>query len=113
MNRCGQTPFRAPVLNFVPKRKQTSIFARPRRVTSNFQRDAAAEISFSELVTLVSAAADSDKRFKSKRENGDVFSAFYVFDIIFDQDEESWKATLYTGLTALIGKWNSSWMRTR
>jgi HK97 family phage major capsid protein len=82
-------------LKFRSKEEADKHFRAAKAGDFKFQRDAADEISFSELVTLVSAAADSDKRFKSKRENGDVFSAFYVFDIIFDQDEESWKATLY------------------
>ena len=60
-----------------------------------FKRDAEDEVSFSDLAALVSAAADSDKRFKSKRENGDVFSAFFVSDIVLDKDESTWYATLF------------------
>jgi len=60
-----------------------------------FTRDAADEVSFGELSQMVSVAADSDKRFKSKRENGDVFSAFFVQDIILDQDAGEWMAIIY------------------
>lgn len=62
---------------------------------AKLKRDVEDEVSFSDLRSMVSAVADSDKRFKSKRQNGDVFSAFFVDDIIYDQDEEAWKAVLF------------------
>jgi HK97 family phage major capsid protein len=46
----------------------------------------AAEISFNDLKSHVSLAADSDKRFKTKRENGDVYSNFYVYDLVVSGD---------------------------
>lgn len=61
-----------------------------------FKRDAEDEISFNDLRQLVNAAVDSDKRFKSKRPNGDIVSCFYIADIILDQDEGTWCAIVVT-----------------
>ena len=60
-----------------------------------FKRDMEDEISFSELATAVGMAVDSDKRFKSKRPNGDLVSAFFVDDIYLDQDTGDWAAIIF------------------
>ena len=60
-----------------------------------FKRDAEDEISFSDLATAVGMAVDSDKRFKSKRPNGDLVSAFFVDDIILDVDTGDWSAVIF------------------
>lgn len=79
------------------RKKEAALTSRPVRKADDFRftRDAEDEVSFGQLKNLVSVAADSDKRFKSKRENGDVFSACYVDDIVYDPDEDAWKAILY------------------
>ena len=79
--------------------KREAVKNRQARKPDDFQfklkRDEADEVSFSDLRDMVSVAADSDKRFKSKRENGDIFSAFFVDDIVYDQDEEAWTAVIF------------------
>ena len=56
------------------------------------------EISHAELKGKVSQAADNDKRFKTKRPNGNVHSDFYVHDIHQTQNEDGqttdWKAII-------------------
>lgn len=77
--------------------KRSAIEGRKSRKSDNFkfQRDEADEISFSDLKGTVGMAVDSDKRFKSKRPNGDLVSAFFVDDIIYDHDEDSWSAIIF------------------
>ena len=55
------------------------------------------EISHSDLRNKVGAKADADKRYKSKRSNGDVYSDFYVHDITMTvkaDGDTAWKALI-------------------
>jgi HK97 family phage major capsid protein len=65
-----------------------------------FKRDKEDELSFSQVSQMVSKASDSDKRFKSKRPNGDVISASYVQDICLDTDTGEWSAIIYNWMDA-------------
>jgi HK97 family phage major capsid protein len=94
------------------------------------KEDEKTEISYNDLTQKVSQAADSDKRFKTKRENGDQFSNFYVQDVkqTADGDGESeWTAVIvgpeyksyevdfeYDGKTVTLGEateveWKGEW----
>jgi len=59
--------------------------------------DEGTEISHNDLKSKVAQAADRDPRFKTKRDNGDVFSNFYVHDIhqiVGDEDGDDWLAII-------------------
>lgn len=47
----------------------------------------AQEFTHSELRTAIAVAADADKRFKTKLDNGNVYSNFYVYDVAQDGED--------------------------